>query len=110
MMSYSHSDFFHLDKDGISSLRSTKPTRCRELENVRSVTPDATGADFSIDTRRTKPVGTIEPPSSSEYSAVGGTLEATLKGNRTFRLTLSTHKDTQLLGSCWPDTREETML
>ncbi|PME20335.1 alginate lyase [Vibrio cyclitrophicus] len=84
MMSYSHSDFFHLDKDGnlVFEVQNQAITT-KNSKNARSeLRQMPRGANFSIDTAdKGNQWALSSHPSASEYSAVGGTLEATLKVN-----------------------------
>ncbi len=84
MMSYSHSDFFHLDKDGnIVFEVHNKAITTKNSKNARSeLRQMARGADFSIDTHDNKNNWALSShPDADSFSSVGGTLEATLKVN-----------------------------
>ncbi|MBB1314399.1 polysaccharide lyase family 7 protein [Aliivibrio sp. SR45-2] len=84
MMSYSHKDFFHLDKEGnlVFEVQNQAITT-KNSKNARSELREMPrGADFSIDTADKENQWALSShPSASAYSAIGGTLEATLKVN-----------------------------
>ncbi|TEW53974.1 polysaccharide lyase family 7 protein [Psychromonas sp. RZ22] len=84
MLSYSHSDFFHLDKDGNLVFEvQNKAITTKNSKNARSeLRQMPRGANFSIDTGDLKNHFAISSnPKAADYAAVGGTLEATLKVN-----------------------------
>ncbi|GAM61674.1 alginate lyase precursor [Vibrio ishigakensis] len=84
MMSYSHSDFFFLDKDGNMVFEvHNKAITTKNSKNARSeLRQMARGADFSIDTHDNLNNWALSShPDAKTFSAIGGTLEATLKVN-----------------------------
>ncbi|MCL9776518.1 polysaccharide lyase family 7 protein [Vibrio methylphosphonaticus] len=84
MMSYSHSDFFHLDKDGHLVFEvQNKAITTKNSKNARSeLRQMARGADFSIGTHDNLNNWALSShPDAKTFSAVGGKLEATLKVN-----------------------------
>ncbi|MFA0193550.1 polysaccharide lyase family 7 protein [Vibrio artabrorum] len=84
MLSYSHSDFFHLDKDGnlVFEVQNQAITTINSKNARSELRQMPRGADFSINTDdKANQWALSSHPSANEYSAVGGTLEATLKVN-----------------------------
>jgi len=84
MMSYSHSDFFYLDKDGNLVFEvQNKAVTTKNSKNARSELREMPrGARFDIDTSdKLNQWSLSSHPQADEYSRVGGTLEATLKVN-----------------------------
>ena len=84
MLSYTHKDFFFLDKDGNMVFEvQNQAITTKNSKNARSeLRQMARGADFSIDTE--EPLNNFAitaHPKAAEFSKVGGTLEATLKVN-----------------------------
>jgi len=81
MMSYSHDDFFHLDKDGNMVFEvQNKAVTTKNSKNARSELREMPrGANFSIDTSDPMNNWSLSShPNAKNYSSVGGTLEATL--------------------------------
>lgn len=84
MLSYSHADFFHLDKDGNMVFEvHNKAVTTKNSKNARSeLRQMARGADFSIGTHdHLNNWALSSHPDARTFSAIGGTLEATLKVN-----------------------------
>ncbi|MDN3682460.1 polysaccharide lyase family 7 protein [Vibrio tapetis subsp. quintayensis] len=82
MMSYSHADFFHLNKDGNLVFEvHNKAITTKNSKNARSeLRQMARGADFSIGTHDNLNNWALSShPDAKTFSAVGGVLEATLK-------------------------------
>ena len=84
MMSYSHSDFFFLDKDGNMVFEvQNKAITTKNSKNARSeLRQMPRGAKFHIDTAA--PLNNFalaSHPKAADFSSIGGTLEATLKVN-----------------------------
>ncbi|NLS13749.1 polysaccharide lyase family 7 protein [Vibrio sp. SM6] len=84
MMSYSHSDYFHIDEAGnlVFEVHNQAVTT-KNSKNARSeLRQMARGANFSIDTHDNLNNWALSShPQASSYSAIGGILEATLKVN-----------------------------
>jgi len=84
MMSYSHEDFFFLDKDGNMVFEvQNKAVTTKNSKNARSeLRQMPRGAKFDIDTAAPLNNFALESNThAADYSKVGGTLEATLKVN-----------------------------
>ena len=84
MLSYSHSDFFHLDKDGNMVFEvQNKAITTKNSKNARTeLRQMPRGADFSIDTASPMNNFTLSSnPHAAEFSSIGGTLSATVKVN-----------------------------
>lgn len=84
MMSYSHSDFFYLDKDGNLVFQvQNQAITTKNSKNARSeLRQMPRGAQFHIDTgAKLNQWALTSHPEAKDYSAVGGTLAATLKVN-----------------------------
>lgn len=82
MLSYSHKDFFFLDKDGNMVFQvMNQAITTKNSKNARSeLRQMPRGAKFHIDTAAPQNQWVLASnPRAKEYSAVGGTLEATLK-------------------------------
>lgn len=82
MMSYSHADFFHLNKDGNLVFEvHNKAITTKNSKNARSeLRQMARGADFAIGTHDNLNNWALSShPDAETFSAVGGVLEATLK-------------------------------
>ena len=84
MLSYAHQDFFFLDKDNNMVFEvQNQAITTKNSKNARSeLRQMPRGADFSIDTSdQLNQWALSSHPQAKEYSAVGGTLEATVKVN-----------------------------
>jgi len=84
MLSYANEDFFFLDKDGNMVFEvQNKAITTKNSKNARSeLRQMPRGADFSIDTAdKLNQWALSTHPELDQYSANGGTLEATLKVN-----------------------------
>lgn len=84
MMSYSHEDFFHVDKDGNMVFEvQNKAITTKNSKNARSeLRQMLRGADFSIDTHAPKNNWVLSShPDAEQYGSIGGVLSATLKVN-----------------------------
>ncbi|MEI6896858.1 MAG: polysaccharide lyase family 7 protein, partial [Psychromonas sp.] len=84
MLSYSHSDFFHLDKDGnlVFEVQNQAITT-KNSKNARSeLRQMPRGAKFHISTDSPlNHFALASHPDAADFSSVGGTLSATLKVN-----------------------------
>ncbi|MDP5254654.1 MULTISPECIES: polysaccharide lyase family 7 protein [unclassified Vibrio] len=84
MLTYSNDDFFHLDDQGhlVFEVQNQAITT-KNSKNARSeLRQMARGADFSIGTHDAKNNWALSShPQADTFSAIGGTLEATLKVN-----------------------------
>lgn len=85
MMSYSHEDFFHLDKDGNLVFEvHNKAITTKNSKNARSELrqmPRGANFDNILTDSKLNQWALSSHPEAKSYSAVGGTLEATLKVN-----------------------------
>ncbi|WP_261817514.1 polysaccharide lyase family 7 protein [Vibrio gallicus] len=85
MLSYSHENFFHLDKDGNLVFEvQNKAITTKNSKNARSeLRQMPRGADFDniLTDSKLNQWALSSHPQADQYSAVGGTLEATLKVN-----------------------------
>lgn len=85
MMSYSHSDFFHLDKNGHLVFEvHNKAITTKNSKNARSELrqmPRGANFDNILTDGKLNQWSLSSHPEADQYSAVGGTLEATLQVN-----------------------------
>ncbi|GAD78416.1 polysaccharide lyase family 7 protein [Vibrio ezurae] len=85
MLSYSHEDFFHLDKDGNLVFEvQNKAITTKNSKNARSELrqmPRGANFDNILTDSKLNQWALSSHPQADQYSAVGGTLEATLKVN-----------------------------
>ncbi|MGF1711547.1 polysaccharide lyase family 7 protein [Vibrio kagoshimensis] len=85
MMSYSHSDFFHLDKNGHLVFEvHNKAITTKNSKNARSELrqmPRGANFDNILTDGKLNQWALSSHPEADQYSAVGGTLEATLQVN-----------------------------
>ncbi|WP_394149154.1 polysaccharide lyase family 7 protein [Vibrio maritimus] len=85
MLSYSHEDFFHLDQDGNLVFEvHNKAITTKNSKNARSELrqmPRGANFDNILTNDKLNQWALSSHPDAKSYSAVGGTLEATLKVN-----------------------------
>ena len=84
MMSYSHEDFFYVDKDGNLVFEvQNKAITTKNSKNARSeLRKMARGANFGVGTHDPKNNWALSShPDAAAFSAIGGTLAATVKVN-----------------------------
>ncbi|CAM3144148.1 polysaccharide lyase family 7 protein [Vibrio rarus] len=85
MMSYSHSDFFHLDKDGNLVFEvHNKAITTKNSKNARSELrqmPRGANFDNILTDSKLNQWALSSHPHADQYSGIGGTLEGTVKVN-----------------------------